>query len=729
MIDAQRALEDSLRFPELSADDPRHHGPLVSIVIVTRNGRNHLRRLFPRLAGTTGYRNFEVIVVDNASRDGTVRWLDKWHEFEVRVIRNRQNRSFSEANNQAIELARGELLLALNNDIEPIHPDWLSRLVAPLVDDAGVAATAPLLIYPVREPSKRAQYRYPDLTVQHAGICFELHNGMVRGRNSEAGRDPRQPGMRATREIAALSAACLLTRTATMRALRFDEAYFYGSEDWDLSLRLAEVGKLLLVGRSVLYHYEYGTQNRIGSDRRAEYRRRNHVVFNGTWGARVRRQLLLEHLGASGALAGHASPTFVLNPPSAPVLQWLGDDLCSIGWEPWSDEDRPPVLELASHGQGELPVEPGLTTFVTTDAAIVDPPSRSSLIVRLDGRELQPLTCPTATVSVGNSFEEGPPPVTDGTAARAVIELLSSFVQRPRFAIRNCAPNRRRATLWGDTHFANSLAAAFARRGFEARMHTTDQWDMAFAHTYDVVIHLRGLRRYQTRPGAVNVLWIISHPEDVTDDELDEFDHILVASSPFAAKIAGRTSRPVAVMHQAADTTVFHPLSRDLRRSVSGIAVVANARWPARPAPRWLMELGWDFSLFGANWENFPERRHVVAGYVPNDELSDIYATADVVVADQWEYMAREGFVANRLFDVAAAGGFVMCDGGPGVHEVFGDLVPTYHTRAELDQLLRHYLDDRAERTRVSNEMMALVRSEHSFDRRVDTILDLVGGS
>lgn len=71
-------------------------GPLVSIVVLTRDGRAHLERLLSSLRDRTAYRSFEVIVVDNASRDRTNEVLLQDWGFPLRVIRNASNVTFSE---------------------------------------------------------------------------------------------------------------------------------------------------------------------------------------------------------------------------------------------------------------------------------------------------------------------------------------------------------------------------------------------------------------------------------------------------------------------------------------------------------------------------------------------------------------------------------------------------------------------------------------------------------
>ena len=80
-------------------------GPLVSIVILTRDGATHLRRILASLDESTAYRSFEVIIVDNGSTDDTSEVLALKRGFPLRVIRNDHNSSFSHGNNQAAEVA------------------------------------------------------------------------------------------------------------------------------------------------------------------------------------------------------------------------------------------------------------------------------------------------------------------------------------------------------------------------------------------------------------------------------------------------------------------------------------------------------------------------------------------------------------------------------------------------------------------------------------------------
>src|SRR5262249_11178828 len=91
-------------------------GPLVSIIILSHDGRALLERCLGRVA-RSAYRDFEIVLVDNGSSDGSADYVERLRlGVPVRVIRNPDNRNFAEAHIQAVAVAEGDLLCFLNND-------------------------------------------------------------------------------------------------------------------------------------------------------------------------------------------------------------------------------------------------------------------------------------------------------------------------------------------------------------------------------------------------------------------------------------------------------------------------------------------------------------------------------------------------------------------------------------------------------------------------------------
>jgi GT2 family glycosyltransferase len=114
--------------------------PRVSVIIPNWNGAYHLPTCLDALRQQT-FRDFEVILVDNASTDGSRELVETQYP-EVRLVTMPRNRFFSGAVNAGIQEARGEIIVLLNNDTEADHR-WLEELVAALDahPEAGMAAS------------------------------------------------------------------------------------------------------------------------------------------------------------------------------------------------------------------------------------------------------------------------------------------------------------------------------------------------------------------------------------------------------------------------------------------------------------------------------------------------------------------------------------------------------------------------------------------------------------
>jgi len=104
-----------------------HPSPLISIVIVNWNGKQWLSACLDSLANQT-YRHIEIVLVDNASSDGSIDLLKKNYP-SVRVVANKQNHGFAGGNNRGVEYAKGELVMFLNTDTW-IDPDFIEKLYA-----------------------------------------------------------------------------------------------------------------------------------------------------------------------------------------------------------------------------------------------------------------------------------------------------------------------------------------------------------------------------------------------------------------------------------------------------------------------------------------------------------------------------------------------------------------------------------------------------------------------
>ena len=218
--------------------------PRVSIIIVTWNGLELLKRFLPSVRATD-YPHLEVVVADNASTDGTAEWLAAHHP-EVVVARHPENWLFARGNNAALASATGELVCFLNNDVE-VPPNWLHPLVAAM-GDPGVVAVQPKLL----QLADRSRFEYAGASggfLDATGVPF------TRGRLFFTLEDDRGQYDNARDVFWATGAALLVRREAFEAAGGFAEAFGMHMEEIDLCWRLQRAGgRIRVEPASEVYH-------------------------------------------------------------------------------------------------------------------------------------------------------------------------------------------------------------------------------------------------------------------------------------------------------------------------------------------------------------------------------------------------------------------------------------------------------------------------------------------
>lgn len=300
--------------------------------------------------------------------------------------------------------------------------------------------------------------------------------------------------------------------------------------------------------------------------------------------------------------------------------------------------------------------------------------------------------------------------------------------KRRRWGIRHSALGGPRGDRWGDTFFADSLARALRESGQHAvtYRHGTHGSDVRPLDHVNVVI--RGLDRVYPIPGMVNILWVISHPDDVTVSELLSFDIVYSASSSWAATMTELTGRPIGTLLQATDASIFYPVIGE-RPVITrpALFVGGNFRKRKRKVVEDALVSGIDLRVIGHGWNDLPSQV-LESERIENSRLGEAYRSASLVLADHWPDMARLGFIQNRIFDAAACGIPVISDDVAGLKDVFGSIVQNYADSDELRNLAgadgrKRFGDERELREQAKD-----VVANHSFDARAKVLIADVAG-
>jgi GT2 family glycosyltransferase len=226
--------------------------PLVSVVVATRDRLELLRRCVAGVLDGTDYPALELVLVDNGSeRPETLAWLRELaRDPRVRVLRRPGPFNFSALMNDGATAGGGEVLVFMNNDVEPCHAGWLDEMVRQACRPEIGAVGAKLL--------------YPDRTVQHGGVVLA---GDYVARHVDVGLPEADPGYLGrsgvVQTMSAVTGACLAIRRTVFEAVGgFDaEQLAVDYSDMDLCLRAAAAGfRTLWTPFARLLHHESATR-------------------------------------------------------------------------------------------------------------------------------------------------------------------------------------------------------------------------------------------------------------------------------------------------------------------------------------------------------------------------------------------------------------------------------------------------------------------------------------
>jgi GT2 family glycosyltransferase/glycosyltransferase involved in cell wall biosynthesis len=241
----------------------------VSVVVVTFNNIDLTRACLASLEANSDYENLEIIVVDNASSDGSPEFLKTWASQGAnrRLILNDDNRGFAAANNQGLAVATGEYLAMLNNDTF-VTPGWIRTLVNHLKRDHGIGLIGPVTGNIGNEAKIDIHYSNMTEMISEARAYTRRHVG-------------------GTYPLRTAAFFCVMLRKQTFdRVGPLDEIFGRGFfEDDDYCRRIEKIGLRIVCADDVFIHHHLSASfNKLKQKDREKLFEENKKLYEAKWG-------------------------------------------------------------------------------------------------------------------------------------------------------------------------------------------------------------------------------------------------------------------------------------------------------------------------------------------------------------------------------------------------------------------------------------------------------------
>ena len=273
----------------------------VSIVICTRDAKAILKICIDSIIEKTTYSNYEIIVVDNGSKDPeTFEYFETLRSLGfVKIVRIDLPFNYSLLNNEGVKRASGNIVCFLNNDIEVMTPDWLDELVMhaqrPEIGAVG------------------AKLYYPSGGIQHFGIVTGLMGGVAGHpfKHFASGTDGYFGRMRVVGNVSAVTGACLVMRREVFEKVGGFDAEFLpiAYNDVDLCLKVLKLNlRIVVTPFAELVHHESLTRGVEDTPEKIERLIKEQEFMKKRWGTFLKDRYYNKNLTLNSENYGLAWP-------------------------------------------------------------------------------------------------------------------------------------------------------------------------------------------------------------------------------------------------------------------------------------------------------------------------------------------------------------------------------------------------------------------------------------
>lgn len=243
--------------------------PSVAVVILNWNGKHFLEKFLPSVLASS-YKNYKVIVADNASSDDSVSFLKQYFP-SVEIIINPENGGFAKGYNMALAQVKADYFVLLNSDVE-VTENWIEPVISLMENDKGIGACQPKVL----DEKNKSKFEYAGAS---GGWIDRFGYPFARGRVLEFLEEDKLQYENAEPCFWATGAA-LFVRASVYKELQgLDEYFFAHQEEIDLCWRMQRSGhKVFVQPASVVYHVGGGTLPK-GNSRKTYLNFRNNLIM------------------------------------------------------------------------------------------------------------------------------------------------------------------------------------------------------------------------------------------------------------------------------------------------------------------------------------------------------------------------------------------------------------------------------------------------------------------
>lgn len=249
---------------------------LVSIIIPTRDKVNILENCIGSIIEKTAYKNYEIIIVDNGSKEKETfnyfRVISKKNN--VKILKIDEPFNYSMLNNRAVKISNGDYICMLNNDIEIINPNWLNIMLG-YASQKHIGAVGPKLLFENKK-------------IQHAGVILGTGDGKI-ATHAYYLEDRNAPAVAGRLIVpynySAVTGACIVvSKDKYLEVNGLDEKLAVNYNDVDFCMKLLDKGyNNVFLPQVELYHLESISRGKINNEKKAKQLSKEQNYMRKKW--------------------------------------------------------------------------------------------------------------------------------------------------------------------------------------------------------------------------------------------------------------------------------------------------------------------------------------------------------------------------------------------------------------------------------------------------------------